>query len=1029
MLSQFCIRRPIFASVMSILIVIAGLLAGRVLPMGQYPDITPPVVFISTSYEGADAQTLAKTVAAPIEDQLSGVEGLLYYETSIRSNGNVRITCTFEVGTNPNDAMLEINNRVRSAERRLPESVRQNGVNVRKRSEETLMIVPFYSPNGTLKPIQLADYVNLNVVDAIKRVPGVGDADVFGNAQSAMRIWLNPKKMAQLGITAIDVRKAIEEQNNQYAAGKVGTSPTTDDQQLVYTIRTKGQLLTPEEFGNITVRSRGADGIVRIHDIARVEVGNRSYEAYNQLNDVPSVTFAVYLQTGANAMQTAVDVKKRLQELSKNFPDDIAYVITDDNSRFVEAALNEVVQTLLEAGLLVLLVVYLFLQNWRATLIPMLAVPVSLIGTLAGLWALNFSLNTLTLFAMTLAIGIVVDDAIVVLENVERIMETEKLNAFQASQKAMKEVAGALVAIVLVVSTVFTPVAFLGGIAGELYRQFAVTIGVSVVLSGFVALTLTPALCAILLRNKSKPFKIFRLFNDGFERFKLNYIKGVSFNLRHRWFTAAILVAVTVGCWEFLQIVPTSFVPREDQGILRVAIQLPEGATLNRTGVVVTDLSREIRKIPEVENVTALVANDTIANDTKSNAASLIVQLKPWDQRTRSAETIRRQLQTLVNARTDAVGQAVNPAPIRGLGRAGGLDFYIQSRESDNPLELQQVAEDFRQRLVAKPEISSARSMIQADAPQLYLTVDEAKALAMDVAISDVYDTLGYFMGGKYVNDFTRIGKIFRVIIQADAPYRMTPDSLGELYVRSDTGKMVPLSTLAHVERTSGPESLKRENGFLAASMNVNAAQGYSTGDVIRTVDTESQYLPSGYYVDWTGQAFHEKRIGSSSAAAFAFGLIIVFLILAAQFERWSLPIAVVMAVPYSVLGALVATYFRGFSNDIYFQIGLLVLIGLTAKNAILIVEFAAQKMEEGLEARQAALEAAKLRLRPIVMTSMAFILGVIPLATATGAGAAARQSMGTGVLGGMLAATFITTFFIPVFFTWFVSKKIKTRR
>ena len=1029
MLSQFCIRRPIFASVMSILIVIAGLLAGRVLPMGQYPDITPPVVFISTSYEGADAQTLAKTVAAPIEDQLSGVEGLLYYETSIRSNGNVRITCTFEVGTNPNDAMLEINNRVRSAERRLPESVRQNGVNVRKRSEETLMIVPFYSPNGTLKPIQLADYVNLNVVDAIKRVPGVGDADVFGNAQSAMRIWLNPKKMAQLGITAIDVRKAIEEQNNQYAAGKVGTSPTTDDQQLVYTIRTKGQLLTPEEFGNITVRSRGADGIVRIHDIARVEVGNRSYEAYNQLNDVPSVTFAVYLQTGANAMQTAVDVKKRLQELSKNFPDDIAYVITDDNSRFVEAALNEVVQTLLEAGLLVLLVVYLFLQNWRATLIPMLAVPVSLIGTLAGLWALNFSLNTLTLFAMTLAIGIVVDDAIVVLENVERIMETEKLNAFQASQKAMKEVAGALVAIVLVLSTVFTPVAFLGGIAGELYRQFAVTIGVSVVLSGFVALTLTPALCAILLKHKNKPFKIFQLFNDGFERFKLNYIKGVSFNLRHRWFTAAILVAVIVGCWQFLQIVPTSFVPREDQGILRVAIQLPEGATLNRTGVVVTDLSREIRKIPEVENVTALVANDTIANDTKSNAASLIVQLKPWDQRTRSAETIRRQLQTLVNARTDAVGQAVNPAPIRGLGRAGGLDFYIQSRESDNPLELQQVAEDFRQRLVARPEIASGRSMIQADAPQLYLTVDEAKALAMGVAISDVYDTLGYFMGGKYVNDFTRIGKIFRVIIQADAPYRMTPESLGDLYVRSDTGKMVPLSTLAHVERTSGPESLKRENGFLAASMNVNAAQGYSTGDVIRAVDTESQYLPSGYYVDWTGQAFHEKRIGSSSAAAFAFGLIIVFLILAAQFERWSLPIAVVMAVPYSVLGALVATYFRGFSNDIYFQIGLLVLIGLTAKNAILIVEFAAQKMEEGMEARQAALEAAKLRLRPIVMTSMAFILGVIPLATATGAGAAARQSMGTGVLGGMLAATFITTFFIPVFFTWFVSKKIKARR
>ena len=1020
MLSQFCIRRPIFASVMSILIVIAGLLAGRVLPMGQYPDITPPVVFISTSYEGADAQTLAKTVAAPIEDQLSGVEGLLYYETSIRSNGNVRITCTFEVGTNPNDAMLEINNRVRSAERRLPESVRQNGVNVRKRSEETLMIVPFYSPNGTLKPIQLADYVNLNVVDAIKRVPGVGDADVFGNAQSAMRIWLNPKKMAQLGITAIDVRKAIEEQNNQYAAGKVGTSPTTDDQQLVYTIRTKGQLLTPEEFGNITVRSRGADGIVRIHDIARVEVGNRSYEAYNQLNDVPSVTFAVYLQTGANAMQTAVDVKKRLQELSKNFPDDIAYVITDDNSRFVEAALNEVVQTLLEAGLLVLLVVYLFLQNWRATLIPMLAVPVSLIGTLAGLWALNFSLNTLTLFAMTLAIGIVVDDAIVVLENVERIMETEKLNAFQASQKAMKEVAGALVAIVLVLSTVFTPVAFLGGIAGELYRQFAVTIGVSVVLSGFVALTLTPALCAILLRNKSKPFKIFRLFNDGFERFKLNYIKGVSFNLRHRWFTAAILVAVTVGCWEFLQIVPTSFVPREDQGILRVAIQLPEGATLNRTGVVVTDLSREIRKIPEVENVTALVANDTIANDTKSNAASLIVQLKPWDQRTRSAETIRRQLQTLVNARTDAVGQAVNPAPIRGLGRAGGLDFYIQSRESDNPLELQQVAEDFRQRLVAKPEISSARSMIQADAPQLYLTVDEAKALAMDVAISDVYDTLGYFMGGKYVNDFTRIGKIFRVIIQADAPYRMTPESLGELYVRSDTGKMVPLSTLAHVERTSGPESLKRENGFLAASMNVNAAQGYSTGDVIQAVDAESQYLPSGYYVDWTGQAFHEKRIGSSSAAAFAFGLIIVFLILAAQFESFLQPLLVLAEIPIDVAFALLLLWICGHTLNLMSAIGLIVTCGIVINDSILKLDAINELRKAGVPLLEAIHEAGRRRLRPIIMTSLTTIFAMVPLLFSSDMGSELQKPLSIAMIGTMSIGTAVSLFIIPLLY-WFI--------
>ena len=1029
MLSQFCIKRPIFASVLSILIVIAGLLAWRALPISQYPEITPPTVFVTASYEGADAETLAKTVAAPIEDQLSGIDGLLYYETAIRSNGMVRITCTFEVGTNPNDAMLEINNRVRSAERRLPDSVRQNGVNVRKRSEETLMLVPFYSPNGKYKPIQLADYVNQNVIDAIKRVHGVGDAEVFGNSQSAMRIWLDPKKMAKLGVTAIDVRKAIEEQNYQYATGKVGVAPTPEEQQLVYTIRTKGQLLTPDEFGNITVRSKGADGIVRIRDIARVEVGNRSYEAYNQLNERPSITFAVYLQSGANAMQTAIDVKKRLTELSQHFPDDLTYVITDDNSRFVEAALNEVLHTLFEAGLLVLIVVFVFLQSWRATLIPMLAVPVSLIGTMAGLWVLNFSINTLTLFAMTLAIGIVVDDAIVVLENIERIMSDDDLDPHEASQKAMKEVGSALIAIVLVLTTVFTPVAFLGGIAGELYRQFAVTIGISVILSGFVALTLTPALCAILLRKNEKKMAVFKLFNLGFDHFREFFIRGVHFNLNNRWVTAVLLAVVLVGCWKLMDIIPTSFVPREDQGLLRVSMQLPEGSSLVRTGKAVTELNKEIRDLDSVDNVTALVANDTVANDTKSNAASMVVQLKPWEERTETAEEVRQKIQKLLNKRTDLVGQAVNPPPIRGLGRSGGLDFYIQSRESDDPIQLQQVSQDFKEKLESLPEISSGRAMFQADAPQLYLTVDEAKALAMGVAISDVYNTIGYFMGSKYVNDFTRIGKIFRVIIQADDQFRMTPESIGELYVRSDSGKMVPLSSLTHITRISGPESLKRENGFLAASMTANAEHGYSTGDVIRAVEQSAEELPDGYYVDWTGQAFHEKRIGTTSAYAFAFGLIIVFLILAAQFERWSLPIAVVLAVPYAILGALIAIYFRGFTNDIYFQIGLLVLVGLTAKNAILIVEFAAQKLEEGLALKDAALEAAKLRLRPIVMTSLAFILGVIPLATATGAGAAARQSMGTGVLGGMIAATFIATIFIPVFFTWFVAKNAKRRQ
>ena len=1030
MFSNFFIKRPIFAIVVSLVIVISGLISMFQLPIEQYPNMAPVQIMVTASYPGADAKTVAETVAAPIETQVNGVDNMIYMTSSSSSTGTMMLTVFFDIGTDPDIAQVQVQNRVNIAQPYLPSEVIQNGLQIEKRSSSILMLIGIYGKGDRYSRDYINNYANVYVVDAIKRVKGAGQSAVMGNANQAMRIWLNPDRMASLGITTSDINSAVANQNKRFAAGNIGAAPALPGTIQTFPVIAPSPSVDPKGYEDIIIRSnQDQSAIVRLKDVASVDLGSQSYDVSSNMNGLPTSYIAVYQQAGANALDVAKNVRKTLEQLKANFPEGLDYKVAIDTTEFVRISIDEVIKTLFEAVLLVIGVIYIFLQSFKSTAIACTAIVVALTGTFVGMLALGFTINLLTLFGLVLAIGLVVDDAIVVVENVERNMSEKAMNPIDATILAMSEVSGPIIATVLVLASVFVPAAFMGGTTGMLYKQFAITIAISVSISGFVALTLTPALCAILLKHKNKPFKIFQLFNDGFERFKLNYIKGVSFNLRHRWFTAAILVAVIVGCWQFLQIVPTSFVPREDQGILRVAIQLPEGATLNRTGVVVTDLSREIRKIPEVENVTALVANDTIANDTKSNAASLIVQLKPWDQRTRSAETIRRQLQTLVNARTDAVGQAVNPAPIRGLGRAGGLDFYIQSRESDNPLELQQVAEDFRQRLVARPEIASGRSMIQADAPQLYLTVDEAKALAMGVAISDVYDTLGYFMGGKYVNDFTRIGKIFRVIIQADAPYRMTPESLGDLYVRSDTGKMVPLSTLAHVERTSGPESLKRENGFLAASMNVNAAQGYSTGDVIRAVDTESQYLPSGYYVDWTGQAFHEKRIGSSSAAAFAFGLIIVFLILAAQFERWSLPIAVVMAVPYSVLGALVATYFRGFSNDIYFQIGLLVLIGLTAKNAILIVEFAAQKMEEGLEARQAALEAAKLRLRPIVMTSMAFILGVIPLATATGAGAAARQSMGTGVLGGMLAATFITTFFIPVFFTWFVSKKIKTRR
>ncbi len=1027
MLSQFCIRRPIFATVLSILIVVAGLVASRILPVSQYPDISPPSVYISTSYEGADAKTLARTIAAPIEDQLSGVEGLQYYTTSIRSNGDVRINCTFEVGTDPNEAMLEINNRVRSAERRLPETVRQNGVNVRKRSEESLLMVVLTSPDLSMDPRQMADYATVNMVDDLKRIPGVGDVSVFGNVQGAMRLWLNPDKMAMLGVTVHDVENAVNVQNRQYAAGRMGAAPTEDDQQLFYTITTRGQLLTPEEFGNITIRSNGPDGIIRIKDIARVEVGKRSYDSYNQLNGSPSVTVGVYLQTGANAMSTATLVKAELARLVERFPEGrLTHEITDDTTVFISASLSEVVKTLLEAGLLVLVVVYVFLQNWRATLIPMIAVPVSLIGTMVGLWAFGFSINTLTLFAMTLAIGIVVDDAIVVLENVERIMVSEGLSARAASKKAMKEVSGALVAIVLVLSSVFVPVAFLGGMAGELYRQFAITITVSVILSGFVALTLTPALCALMLKHREgEPHAFFRRFNLALGRYTHFFQRWVGLALHHRVASGLILLGVIGACWAMLQVTPTSFVPREDQGMVRMSLTLPEGSALGRTEKVAEELRQGMEKIEGVSSILTLTGFDTVANDVRQNAATFFLKLEHWDDRENTANDIASQLNQLGRELTEGTGVASTPAPIRGLGSAAGFSGYLQARENDDPLVLQQVADLFISELEKSSILTSLRTTAKAESPMLMVNVDEAKALALGVSIDEIYETLSTFMGSNYINDFTRNGKINRVIMQADSQYRMKPEHLGRAWVRSQAGEMIPLSALVTWERTSGAETLARMNGYLSARFMGQAIHGVSSGEAIAEVERiAAQILPEGYAVGWVDQAFQEKRLGASATTAVVFGILVVFLILAAQYERWSLPIAVVLSVPFSVLGALVATYCRGLSNDIYFQIGLLVLIGLTAKNAILIVEFAAQKLESGKSVFDAALEAVSLRLRPILMTSLAFILGVLPLAIATGPGAAARQSMGTGVLGGMFMATFIAVIFVPVFFTWFVSKK-----
>ena len=1027
MLSQFCIRRPIFATVLSLLILLAGFVALRVLPLSQYPKISPPTVSVVTQYEGANAQTIARTVAAPIEDQLSGIEGLIYYTTSVRANGDVRIQCTFEVGTDPNDAVLEINNRVRTAERTLPEKVRQYGVTVRKRPEETILMIAYTSPDGSLTPTELADYVLLNVVDYIKRLPGIGDVNVFGNTQSAMRVWVDPQKMGQLGVTVSDAVKAIEDKNEQRGAGRIGTSPTAGNQQLFYTTTTRGQLLTPEEFGGIVVRADETGKIVRLRDFARTEVGKRSYEFLNVFDDKPGITVGVYLQTGANAVAAAEATKKELARLEKFYPKGVEHTITDDTTVFVKASLKEIYKTLGEAGVLVLLVVFLFLQNLRATLIPMLAVPVSLIGTMAGLWLFGFSLNTMTLFAMVLAIGIVVDDAIVVLENIERLMRTKGYSPFKAAQEAMKEVSGALVAIVLVLTAVFIPVAFLGGIAGELYRQFAVTIAVSVALSGFVALTLTPALCAVILKERPErknPF--FRAFDKGLARFTLVYLQLVKAALKHRFISALILLGTIAGCWYMLQITPGSFVPAEDQGLVRMATSLPEGSAFSRTDAETDRLSARIKKeIPGLDSRLVMKGFDTQGSDIRPGVATFILKLKPWDERKETAFEIRRMLQKIANDSTESVSVAAMPPSIRGLGSSNGFAGYIEAHGNDDVLALQQVTDDFLNALRKRPEITGLRKFIRADAPIIRVNLDEEKAMRLGISNDDVYDTLMAIFAGDYVNDFTRNGRIYRVYLQGDAKYRMTPEDLGKCYVRARSGQMVPLGSLITTERISGADTIARINGYMASQFMGQAAQGTSSGEAIRLVEEiAEQVLPEGYAITWTGQAWHEKRIGSSSVISFVFGLVIVFLILAALYERWSLPVAVVMAIPFALLGALASLWIRSMPNDIYFQIGLLVLIGLTAKNAILIVEFAAQRMAEGMGPFDAAIEAAGLRLRPILMTSLAFVLGVLPMVFATGAGANARRSMGTGVCGGMLFATFIATIFVPVFFTWFAKRK-----
>ena len=1024
-MSRFFINRPIFASVISIIIVIAGLMAARALPIAQYPEITPPTVVITASYPGASAETLAKTVAAPIEEQLSGVENLLYFNSTASSNGSLTITASFEVGTNVDMATVNVNNRVKIAEPRLPDVVRQFGVTVQKRSNDILMVTTLTSPDASRTPLFLSNYALVNVLDDLKRIPGVGDAQIFGALDYSIRLWLKPDRMAQLGVTATDIANAIGAQNRQNAAGKIGQEPAPAGQQLVYTVTAKGRLSSPEEFGNIVVRAAGPGGVLRVKDVARVELGAQNYDASTTLLGKPVVGVGIFLQSGANALEVAAKVRTRMDELKQKFPTGVDYVVPFDTTKFVQASIEEVVRTLGEAILLVAVVVFVFLQNWRATLIPLIAVPVSLIGTFAGLWMFGFSINTLTLFAMVLAIGIVVDDAIVVLENVERLMWEEKMQPREAAIEAMREVSGAVVAIVLVLCAVFVPVAFLGGIAGKLYQQFAVTVAISVTLSGVVALTLTPALCALLLQTKHEEAPIFRPFNRLFDAFTRSYTGMVNKTLHHRIIGALACTIIVGGSIFMFRAVPGGFVPAEDQGYLISALMLPDGASLQRTRVTGESFQQKLKQDESVDKVFVIAGNDIIGGGLKPNAGTVFIPLKDWSERSTGADELAKKFTGLGMTMPDGLAIVFNPPAIRGLGAAGGFEAYIQARGDADPQKLAGVMQQFMEALKKRPELTGINTFFRPTSPQLYVEVDEAKAISMDIPVADVYQTLQSTMGSLYVNDFNLNGRTYRVQLQADGAYRAQPDDLGKVYVRSAAGAMVPVGTLIKVKQIVGAEQLERFNGFLSAKVLGNSIPKVSTGDAIKIVEEVArETLPAGYELAWTGQAFQEKRTGTTSAIAFGFGIIMVFLILAAQYEKWSLPLAVIMSVPFALFGALAAVMIRGMPNDIYFQIGLVVLIGLAAKNAILIVEFAAQKRAEGMHVLEAALEGARLRFRPIVMTSLAFILGVFPLVISTGAGAAARKSMGTGVFGGMLAATFIATIFIPMFFSWFAGRR-----
>lgn len=1031
MFSRFFIERPIFATVVAIVICLAGLVSMTALPVEQYPTITPVQVTVSATYPGADSQTLADAVAAPIEAQINGVDNMRYMSSASSSNGQLTLTVYFSLDTDPDIAQLQVQNRVNLALPQLPEAVSQLGVSVQKKASSIMMLIAIHAEGERYSSGYIANYANVYVLDAIKRVPGAGQAQIMGAPDQAMRIWMNPDRMASLGITTSDIQQAVASQNALYGAGQIGQQPTAEAVQLTFPVVTQRPFTEPSQYESIILRANQNDGgIVRLKDVARAEVGLRQYIIDGKLNGSPATFIAIYQQPGANGLQVSKAVRQALEQMKPRFPSGLDYTVSLDTTDFVRLSIEEVIHTLFEAILLVVAVVYLFLQSFRTTVICAVAIVVALVSTFTGMLALGFSINLLTLFGLVLAIGMVVDDAIVVVENVERNMALHHLPPKEATIRAMGEISGSLVAVVLVMASVFIPAAFLSGATGQLYKQFAITIVVSVAVSGFVALTLTPAMCGVLLRHGQPPTRgFFAWFNRGVDALTRGFGHAVTLVIRRMAVSFAVLAVLIYCIVHLFETLPTSFVPNEDQGYVMAAIIMPDAASLDRTRDVADRVDGIFEKLPGVATRTQLTGYSLLDSGFKTNTGTFFVTLKPFDERYASIksakdENARAVLLGLHREATDireGLVLPVAPPAIPGIGTTGGFEFWIQDTAAGEPARLDALTREFLAKARTRPELSGLSSTFRATTQQLRSEVDREKASLLGVPVKDIYSAIQAQFGSLTVSQYNEFSRVWWVILQSEPAYRQTPEDLTRLYARSGQGDMVPLSALVTTRWVTGPDLLPHFNGFPAAKVNGSAAPGYSSGQAIAAMEAVAQeVLPAGYAFAWSGLAFEEKQSGGASTLAFVFGLVIVFLVLAAQYESWTLPGCVMMAVPFGVLGALTANWLRGLENDVYFQIGLLVLIGLGAKNAILRVSFAVELRRQGRSIMEATIEAGEQRLRPIIMTSLAFAFGVLPLAVAMGAGANARHSIGTGIIGGMIGETTLAMMYVPLLFYLF---------